>query len=669
MDRRVEYDLQAVRAIHRASRLTAQVHPSNQLAQGGSLSPVPTSSLLKYLGDNVITSIPLGSVVMTERYGGLLVAEVLKAHGVQFIFTLTGGHISPILVASKTAGIRIIDVRHEASAVFAADAVARMSGVPGVAAVTAGPGITNTITAIKNAQMAQSPVVLLGGAAATNVKGRGALQDIDQLAVIRPIVKFAATVSRVRDIVPTLRRAFQEAMSGVPGPVFVELPLDVLYPITEVKAGMGLLDRRRAREVLGSPELEARVVLPEEAKEAGLSVQAYLASKAPSAPVFLEPWASVPSSNATITNTTSATASGSGNGVPKQYVPPPQPPFLVRTVMQYQLAYLYAGAWSGETEDFSPLPVEIPQPAVADVDAVVAALRKAKHPVLLLASQSVLLPPAPSTTSPSSSKTSAEAAAARLSPLRSAIERLGMPTFLAGMARGLLGKNHPLHIRQQRGHALKKADLVILAGTVCDFRMQYGRALPSNAFIVSLNRCEKDVVLNSPLFWKPSVASVSDPAQFLIQLANKFNPLLSPSSASKASPSSAPTPAVDLSVPPPLPPLSGYVTPSSGPTFAFAAWAKTLKDIEATKEAENKRISTAPVTDRDGVEAMMYNPMVRLFTLSSHNITVLISRSMLYSSVVQYLLPVTSMCSNSLFLFLCLPLLPPLLRFPFTRAL
>src|SRR5215470_6451928 len=97
--------------------------------------------------------------------GGEMVTEVLKAQGVEFLFTLCGGHISPILVGCHQRGIRVIDTRHEATAVFAADAVARLTGRPGVAAVTAGPGLTNTITAVKNAQIAQSPVVLLGGAA------------------------------------------------------------------------------------------------------------------------------------------------------------------------------------------------------------------------------------------------------------------------------------------------------------------------------------------------------------------------------------------------------------------------------------------------------------------------------------------------------------------------
>ena len=101
-------------------------------------------------------------------------ADVLVRQGVRFVFTLCGGHISPILVAAKARGLRVVDTRHEATAVFAADAVARLTGVPGFAAVTAGPGVTNTITALKNAQMAQSPLVLVGGATATLLRGRGA---------------------------------------------------------------------------------------------------------------------------------------------------------------------------------------------------------------------------------------------------------------------------------------------------------------------------------------------------------------------------------------------------------------------------------------------------------------------------------------------------------------
>lgn len=162
-------------------------------------------------------------------YGGDFVAEALKAQGVQFLFTLCGGHISPILVGCKARGIRVIDTRHEATAVFAADAVARLTGRPGVAAVTAGPGLTNTITAVKNAQMAQSPLILISGAAPTALQGRGALQDIDQMALIRPHVKAARKVRRVRDLMPAIEDAFRIAQDGVPGPVFVETALDLLY--------------------------------------------------------------------------------------------------------------------------------------------------------------------------------------------------------------------------------------------------------------------------------------------------------------------------------------------------------------------------------------------------------------------------------------------------------
>lgn len=161
--------------------------------------------------------------------GGERVAEVLKRHGVRFLFTLCGGHISPILVGAKARGIRVIDVRHEVNAVFAADAVGRLTGVPGVAAVTAGPGVTNTLTALKNAQLAQSPLVLLGGGAATVLKGRGSLQDIDQMAAIESHVKWATRVTRVRDVVPAIEEAFERALAGTPGPTFVELPIDLLY--------------------------------------------------------------------------------------------------------------------------------------------------------------------------------------------------------------------------------------------------------------------------------------------------------------------------------------------------------------------------------------------------------------------------------------------------------
>lgn len=171
--------------------------------------------------------------------GGHLVAEVLHRHGVRWLFGLAGGHIAPIFVEAKRRGIRVVDTRQEQTAAFAADATARLTGV-GVAVVTAGPGVTNTLTALTNARMARSPMLLIGGATATVLRGRGSLQDIDQMAVIRPHVKHAEQVRRVADIVHVLERALRVAREGVPGPVFVELPLDVLYPEALVRATMGL---------------------------------------------------------------------------------------------------------------------------------------------------------------------------------------------------------------------------------------------------------------------------------------------------------------------------------------------------------------------------------------------------------------------------------------------
>jgi len=166
----------------------------------------------------------------SESHAGFSISSFFKDNNISTVFTLCGGHISPILVGCESEGINIIQVRDEASAVFAADATSRITDTIGVAIVTAGPGVTNTITAIKNAQLAQSPLLLIGGAAATLLKGKGSLQDIDQLSLMKPHVKSATSVKRCRDIVPVLHNAINRAVSDVPGPVFVELPIDLLYP-------------------------------------------------------------------------------------------------------------------------------------------------------------------------------------------------------------------------------------------------------------------------------------------------------------------------------------------------------------------------------------------------------------------------------------------------------
>lgn len=351
-------------------------------------------------------------------HGGDLVAEVLKNQGVPFLFTLCGGHISPILVGCRQRGIRVIDTRHEATAVFAADAVARLSGRPGVAAVTAGPGVTNTITALKNAQLAQSPLVLIGGAAPTVLQGRGALQDIDQMALTRPHVKWARRVTRIADLVPALERAFRAAQSGVPGPVFVECPVDLLYPEALVREWYGL-------------------------KQAGRT----LADKA------------------------------------------------LKFYLRWHANRMFAGAAGAKA---SPrLEVEPPAPDPKRIRQVAARLQQAERPLLLVGSQATLL-------------------AGEIVSIAQAVEQLGVPVYLSGMARGLLGREHPLHFRHKRRQALKEADLVILAGAPCDFRLDYGRHIRRSAFYVSANRSRRDLIRNR----RPDIGVLGDPGLFLQQLAD-----------------------------------------------------------------------------------------------------------------------------------------------------
>ncbi|HXV86298.1 MAG TPA: thiamine pyrophosphate-binding protein [Gemmatimonadales bacterium] len=171
--------------------------------------------------------------------GGDLIAEALVRHGVTTVFTLCGGHISPILVAAKRLNLRVVDVRDEASAVFAADALSRLTGVPGVAVVTAGPGVANTVTAVANARLAESGLVLLGGAPPTMLQGRGALQDIDHHALIRSQVNRAFAARRVRALPGAVAAAFQAAAQPAPGPAFVECPADLLYDESLVRRWYG----------------------------------------------------------------------------------------------------------------------------------------------------------------------------------------------------------------------------------------------------------------------------------------------------------------------------------------------------------------------------------------------------------------------------------------------
>ncbi|XP_041030505.1 2-hydroxyacyl-CoA lyase 2 isoform X2 [Carcharodon carcharias] len=278
----------------------------------------------------------------SPRHGGESVAEVLKAHGVKYVFTLVGGHISPILVACEKIGIRVVDTRHEVTAVFAADAVARLSG-----------------------------------------------------------------------------------------PVFVEFPIDVLYPYHIVQ----------------------KEVIPKSAPKGVMGK-------------------------------------------------------VINWYLHNHLYNLFAGAW--DKRDIAPLPVDLPMATADEVQCCVEIVSRAKKPVILLGSQATL-PPTP------------------VDNVRAALESLAIPCFLGGMARGLLGRDSPIHIRQNRRDALKEADLVILAGTVCDFRLSYGRVLSRRSQIIAVNRNRSQLLKNSDMFWKPTLAVRGDPGSFLVQLAEGLKGYQAPS--------------------------------------------------------------------------------------------------------------------------------------------
>lgn len=160
--------------------------------------------------------------------GDLLVRSLVQ-HGVREVFALSGGHLDPIFQACAAHGVRIIDTRHEAAAAHMADGYARTTGKPGVALVTAGPGVTNAITGVANAYMDAIPMVCIGGRSPLRDDDRLPLQGMDQVALMAPITKFARTVLQPERVPEYLHMAWRHATSGRPGPVFLDIPVDVLF--------------------------------------------------------------------------------------------------------------------------------------------------------------------------------------------------------------------------------------------------------------------------------------------------------------------------------------------------------------------------------------------------------------------------------------------------------
>jgi acetolactate synthase-1/2/3 large subunit len=290
-------------------------------------------------------------------HGGKLAARALKQAGVDCIFTLSGGHVMPIYDGCIDEGIRVVDVRHEQAATHAADAWSRLHpGKIGCAVLTAGPGVTDGVTGVANAWRANSPILVIGGQGPFSNLRRGSLQEMDHVSMMRPITKWADACYDTRRIPEYIEMGVRHAVSGIPGPSFLEIPMDVLM-------GQAEWDDTRLPTIHSAP------------------------------------------------------------------------PRL--------------------------------SPDRKDVVAALQILREATHPVLM------------SGTSVKWSDAAAE--------LRAFIDEARIPSFANGMGRGTIPHDSPQFFNRVRREALKKADVVVLAGSILDFRLAFGRSIPQDARIIQLD--------------------------------------------------------------------------------------------------------------------------------------------------------------------------------------
>jgi acetolactate synthase-1/2/3 large subunit len=289
-------------------------------------------------------------VVRLTGHGGAHAVAAARQHGVSVMFTLSGGHVFPLYdaVVKDGAGpaMRLVDVRHEQTAVFAAEATARLTRTPGLAVVTAGPGVTNSVSAVTTAWFNGAPVVVLAGRAPDSRWGSGSLQEMDHPPLLAPVTKRAWTEHDTAGLAGSVDEAFRLAASPHRGPVFLDISLEAIYG-------------------------QAEAALPDAGPEAA------------------------------------------------------------------------------------------PAPASADVDRIADLLRAARRPVLVLGSDVWI--------------GRAEDAA------RQAAQELRLPVIANGQARGVLPRGHELLVTRARSVALRRADLVIVAGTPLDFRLGYGSFGPKDA--------------------------------------------------------------------------------------------------------------------------------------------------------------------------------------------
>ena len=295
--------------------------------------------------------------VSAVTHGGKVAAKALKAAGVECVFTLSGGHVMGIYDGCLDENIEVVDVRHEQAAVHAADAWARLHpGKVGVAILTAGPGVTDGVTGVANAWRDNSHILVIGGQGPFRHTRRGSLQEMDHVSLMRPVSKWADSCYQTPRIAEYIESAIRSALSGIPGPAFLEIPTDVLH---------GKIDL-------------AEVTIPE--------------------------------------------------------------------FRDYRVASAAPGHLISEAIDL---------------------VNRAERPMVMAG------------TSLKWSEGGDQLAAF--------LDTTGIPCFVNGMARGEISWDHPSFLSLTRKEALENADLVILAGTPLDFRMKFGRSIPSGASIVQMD--------------------------------------------------------------------------------------------------------------------------------------------------------------------------------------
>jgi len=290
-------------------------------------------------------------------HGGKVLARALKNAGVEVVFTLSGGHIMPLYDGCIDEGIKIVDVRHEQAAVHAADAWARCNpGRIGVAAITAGPGVTDGVTGVANAWRANSPILVIGGQGPFSNLRRGSLQEMDHVGLMKPITKWADACYQTHRIAEYAELGIRHAVSGIPGPAFLEIPMDVF---------------------MGQCEWSDALLPP------------------------------------------------------------------IRTA-----------------------PPRL-SPDRADVRAALELLKASRKP-MLMAGTSV--------------KWSQASAA-----MNAFLAETRMPAYTNGMGRGTVPPDSPQYLSRSRRHAMKEIDLIVLAGSLLDFRLAFGTTIPADAKIIQLD--------------------------------------------------------------------------------------------------------------------------------------------------------------------------------------